>query len=143
MGRTLVGSGDNSASDSNPTRTEEKLANNGTTELLRIRSRFYGQFSVDSGPGRHFSIDTGFAQDIFTKLWLNLARPWHVADLLGFSHIEEEKGEEYIRIVFLPWFPRCSFFSNQLDFQFPCFAALVDIPIYSAHSDGVPSFIPL
>ena len=82
---------------------------------MRIRSRFYGQFSIDSDPGRHFLIDTGFALDIFAKLWLTLAQSWHVADLLGFSHIEEEKGEEYIRIVFLLWFPRRSFFSNQLD----------------------------
>ena len=63
---------------------------------MRIRTRFYGQFSIDCDPGRHFSIDTWFALDIFAKLWLTLARPWHVAELLGFSHIEEKKGEEYI-----------------------------------------------
>ena len=50
-----------------------------------------GKFSIDSGSGRHFSIDTDFALDIFTSLWLTLPRPWHVADMLGFSYIEEEK----------------------------------------------------
>ena len=51
---------------------------------------FMGNFSIDSGPGRHFSIDTGFPLDIFTSFWLMLPRPWHVADLLGFLYIEEE-----------------------------------------------------
>ena len=41
-------------------------------------------------------------------------RTWLIC--LAFSHIEEEKGEEYIRIVFLHWFPRRFFFSKRLDF---------------------------
>ena len=52
---------------------------------------FMGKFSNDSGPVRHFPIDTGFALDIFTSLLLTLPRPWHVADLLGFSYFEKEK----------------------------------------------------
>ena len=95
-------------------RTEEKLTNN--SSFADSYSLLWAIFDRLCGPGRHFSIDTWFALDIFAKLWLTLPRPWHVAELLGFSHIEEEKGEEYIRIVFLLWFPRRSFFSNQLDF---------------------------
>ena len=47
---------------------------------------FMDIFSIDSGPRRHFSIDTGLVLDIFSNLWSTLPRPWHVADLLGFLY---------------------------------------------------------
>ena len=78
---------------------------------------FMGKFSIDDGPDRHFSIDTDFSLDIFTSLWLTLLRPWHVADLLGFSYIEEEeRWRKCWNNFFYSGFSRRSFFSNQLAF---------------------------
>ena len=74
-------------SDVNPMTTEEKLTSNWT--FADSHSLLWAIFDRLCGSGRHFSIDTWFALDIFAKLWLTLPRPWHVAELFCFSHIEE------------------------------------------------------
>ena len=92
-------------------------------KIFRRQLNFCGFALAFMGNFRSIVILVAIFQSIVGLPWIFLPTSgWPFLDLrtwlicLAFSHIEEEKGEEYIRIVFLLWFPRRSFFSKRLDF---------------------------
>ena len=136
LGRNLVSTREISVPYDEPTSTEDNWR---TTELLRIRSRFYGQFPIYSDPGRHFLIDTSFALALVDPCPI-LARGWSP---WLFAYWRRKR----VRIYSNSFSPLVSptfllFKSTRLLISLFCCAG-VDIIVYSAHSHGISSFTPL